>query len=76
MYEQYEVERWCEPSFLRNKTKTPILKDWSSKFKETNCLFVTPTQIEIRKIKVLKYLVQILKPYDIITLIKLTGGVI
>ena len=29
--------------FLRNKTKTPILKDWSSKFKETNCLFVTPT---------------------------------
>ena len=31
-----------EPSFLRNKTKTPILKDWSPKFKETNCLFVTP----------------------------------
>ena len=29
--------------FLRNKTNTPILKDWSSKFKETNCLFVTPT---------------------------------
>ena len=29
--------------FLRNKTKTPILKDWSLNFKETNCLLVTPT---------------------------------
>jgi len=28
---------------LLNKIKTPILKDWSSKFKETNSLFVTPT---------------------------------
>ena len=34
------------------------------------------TIIEIRKIKVLKYLVQILIPYDIITLTKLIGGVI
>ena len=33
------------------------------------------TIIDLRKTKVLKYLVQILKPYAIITLIKLTGGV-
>jgi len=29
--------------FCVKKTKTSILKDWSSKFKEINCLFVTPT---------------------------------
>ena len=34
------------------------------------------TIIEIRKTKLLKYLVQLLKPYDIITLTKITGGVI
>lgn len=40
---KYENWKTARAVFFCNKTKTPILKDWSKIFKETNCLFLTPT---------------------------------
>ena len=63
-------------SFLHAKNPVGDQIDSPTGFVEQPQFHGRYTIIEIRITNILKYPVQILKPYDIITLIKLTGGVI